>query len=81
VKSPTRLVTLGAMNAAAIARLRLVRRPRAYTRFEASRRLMLRDYRDWIVEDRPLPTDVAVEAAATSTAVLQMAELLAGRPK
>jgi hypothetical protein len=39
---------------------------------------MLRDFVSWIEADRPNPTDVAVDAASTSRAVLQLARLLTG---
>ena len=71
------------MNAIVVAptrtRPRLVPRPRAYARFEHARQRMLRDFRDWIVEDRPPSDLIAAEAAATASAVTQIGALLAGR--
>jgi hypothetical protein len=66
--------------AADLLRLRPVR-PWACTGFELARQRMLRELADWITEVGPADDLIAMEAHATASAVVQMAEMLAGRPK
>jgi hypothetical protein len=75
---------MGSMNAhATVTRLRPVAKSGAYHRFCAHRQRMLGAFAEWVTdpEDRPLQADVAAEAQATGNAVVQIAGLVAGRPK